>query len=392
MGLLDRLFGGRKPTPSSTSTPPQIAAAKRRDTSETISGTIARDIANTFSAGQFAQHFGDESLAPNWTYNDALAAWYSLGNLALVNTVTHHFGARHDIAGQVLDAVRAQLVTEWNLSDAAFSRLQKIQVETEKQAFIAFNSCKEGNDLSRFFARYVSMILGSTIPFSSSTLLEDQLQGFEYRGTDPFRQVQLSSTFMDTCIRIKDLLKQWPVETPPVQTQSFDTSDYGPAAMPPSREASAIRDLLSTTDKAGLDDALSHMQKWMDEGSGGSGVALHPETRGCIWGVALAEIANRYQDAGTTDKAAFFMQAAWTVSKYPIFANNAALLSFALGDRARGEELTQYFLTNYESALTNDLFKLIINSELSAEELQRLVTNARKRLDALHSSNGTGIQ
>jgi hypothetical protein len=391
MGLLDRLFGGRKPTASSTSTPPQTAVAKRRDTLGTISGTIARDIASTFSAEQFAQHFGDEPLAPNWTYNDALAAWYSLGNLALVNTVSHHFGARHDIAGQVLEAVRAQLVKEWNLSDAAFSRLQKIQVETEEQAFIAFNSCKEGKDLSRFFERYVSMILGSRIPFSGNTRLEDQLQGFEYRGTDPFRHVQLSSTFMDTCIRIKDLLKQWAVETPSVQTQTFDPSDYGAATMPPSREAAAIRDLMSTADKAALDDALSHMQKWMDDGSGGSGVALHPETRGCIWGVALAEIANRYRDAGTTDKAAFFMQAAWTVSKYPIFANNAALLSFALGDLQRGKQLTECFLNNYQSALTNDGFKLIINAEMNAEELDQLAANARQRLDAIHAGNGTGI-
>jgi hypothetical protein len=360
---------------------------------------VAQLIAETFSSNRFTENFGSQTLSTGWAYNDALAAWYSLGNLALVVAVWQTYNSEPDRANQMIDLVRSELLRLWTMSDPVSARLQTVAAETEEQALRSFTSCKSGIELSLFFSRYVSRILGAPVPFTTESRFEQELLGIVYEGTDLLRNVNLSSTFIALTIAIKKCLenaaqpeKSIPERQADVTASSpsaidsksdLDVSDYGPASMAPSKEAELIQNLMSTDDKMAFDDLLSRQQKWLEEAAGTPRIGFHPEARACMWGLALAKIADAYREAGQTEKASFYMNAAWSVSNYPLFANNAALLSIALGDTARAENLLKSFLNEYHSTLTNQVFKAIIGGEMTLDELEQIAASARKRLLAI---------
>ena len=157
--------------------------------------------------------------------------------------------------------------------------------------------------------------------------------------------------------------------------------------MPPSAEAGEFRDHMSGEDKRAFNDLLMRLQKWYEKGAGTAEISFHPESRACMWGLSLSKIADAYREAGNMERAAVYMTAAWKISSYPLFANNAAQLYLAVGDLTLAKELTEAFLDDYRSALDNQGFCTIIGDQVSPKELDALVANARERLSAIEQQS-----
>jgi hypothetical protein len=383
MALFSKLFGRGQ-----TVTKKPLQSSKPATTMESVADAAANRIASVFSVSNFTQQFGSESLEDGWSIGDALAAWYSLGTLALVIPVWQQFKDR-EVGNRMVDLVRDRLLTQWSMTDATFARMQKILQETEELAVRAFTSCKEGADLLRFFGRYVSLILGAPIPFDNKPDFDYELLGFQHRGKDLAHSTELSGSFINLINEVKKEFAKLTEAKAEATSQSVaagqvDTSDYGPAMMPPSHEAKMLLGRLTEKDRGGLLELLELLQADLEQGSNNAGVNLHPEARACLWGLSLAKLGDVYGEANSAEKASFFMTAAWNISRYPIFANNAALLAIANGETQRAKGLLEDYLSSYKSALANQMFTLIDPNQ-SAEELERLARSAELRLAAINA-------
>jgi len=60
-------------------------------TPENVAEIIAERLGQVFSCSQFMTLFENQALSSGWTLGDALAVWYSLGNLALVVSLWEAF-------------------------------------------------------------------------------------------------------------------------------------------------------------------------------------------------------------------------------------------------------------------------------------------------------------
>lgn len=160
--------------------------------------------------------------------------------------------------------------------------------------------------------------------------------------------------------------------------------DYGPLSLPPSEEAKAILSSMTDIEKFNFGDLLSRLQGWHESVAERHPLNFHPEARASLWGTALAKIADHYREVGRNDRALFFMRAAWSLSKYPTFAYNAALLLLSVDARdiVTAGALLQTYLTEYRKILTSPVLRLV-NPEVTEEELERIAQTARARLAAL---------
>jgi len=136
---------------------------------------------------------------------DALAVWYSLGNLAVVIAAWQTFPDSTQ-ALRTIDSTRLALVARWNVSSDVLGKLRATVADTEAAAAFSFTGCKNGIDLQWFFNRYVSRILGAPIEFSNRSTLEDQLMGLRYRGKDATLVLRVCRTFVKACTETKHVL------------------------------------------------------------------------------------------------------------------------------------------------------------------------------------------
>ncbi len=167
------------------------------------------------------------------------------------------------------------------------------------------------------------------------------------------------------------------------QTDEFDNSDYGPADMPPSPDAQSIRDQMTTTDKSTFDEFLARFQWEQQKKHGDRGMALHPEARACVWGLSFFKIADVHRAAQDSQGALYYTLAAWETSRYPIYANNAALLCIAAGDNSRAKELLLAFVDQYKASLRNSVFKMVMGDGIPPQVLENVAVSARKRISAI---------
>ncbi|MGA2966439.1 MAG: hypothetical protein ABSD64_09515 [Terriglobales bacterium] len=90
-------------------------------------------------------------------------------------------------------------------------------------------------------------------------------------------------------------------------------------------------------------------------------------------------MADHFRETGQNDRALFFVGAAWDISRHPIFAFNAAMLSFNAGDIMRAKSLLQDYLAAYQGVLKSPALMLAY-PEISSEDLEALAVSARSRL------------
>ncbi len=211
-----------------------------------VADAIAETIGQTFSSSRFTDLFKEVALSEGWALGDALVTWYSLGHLALAGAAWTTYKEKAKVF-RVLDRCRPLLLKHWKVSENAADKLRAVVNETEGGAFASFTRCKEGTDLSLFFARYVSMILGASVPFSERSMLEDQLMCIKYQGSDLILVTSVCGLFVEVCTATKELLEKsssvWDLPTPkqPQPTDPKENSDdYGTLFMQPSDEARAM--------------------------------------------------------------------------------------------------------------------------------------------------------
>lgn len=197
------------PTSSSTDKPPQTRTVELLSPSlppiEHVTERIAVIITEGFSSAQFTELFQDQTLPDGWTMGAAFAVWCSLGNLALVVTTWQTHNDQTSVF-RIIDSCRPKLIKHWKLSGDVLEKLRTVVNETEATAVPAFGACKTGSDLSLFFRRYVSGILGAPVAFTGRSVVEDQLSGISYRGDDPILAAAVCDLFVQTCTSVKLLL------------------------------------------------------------------------------------------------------------------------------------------------------------------------------------------
>lgn len=166
-----------------------------------------------------------------------------------------------------------------------------------------------------------------------------------------------------------------------------DSSDgYGPLSMPPSSEAAAILAAMTEEEKVNFSELLRHLQEWLESSAEKQSVKFHPEARAVFWGTAFAKIADHYRDINRNEKALFFTNIAWNLSRYPVFAYNKALFLIAAGDFRSAKTLLETYLAEYRKVLTNPLLT-VVNPEMTEEKLEKLAGSARAKIIALESQS-----
>jgi len=162
----------------------------------------------------------------------------------------------------------------------------------------------------------------------------------------------------------------------------WDVSDYGTLFVPPSDSASTILSAMTKEERTNFNTLLASLQTWHEGVSETPGLLFHPEARACLWAAALAKIADHFRLIRQDGRALFFIGAAWNISNYPVFAYNAALLSLNEGDAARAKNLLRSYLAEYQKVLKSATM-ILINPEITEQELNDLAESARARLIAL---------
>jgi hypothetical protein len=196
-------------TSLSTNTRPQTRTSELPSPSpppiEEVAERIAVIITGAFSSAQFTDLFQDQTLAGGWTMGAAFAVWCSLGNLALVIATWQTYDDQTSVF-RIIDSCRPRLIKHWKLSGDILEKLRTVVNETEATAVSAFGACKAGSDLSLFFQRYVSRILGSPVAFTGRSVREDLLSGINYQGNNPILAATVCDLFVQTCTSVKRLL------------------------------------------------------------------------------------------------------------------------------------------------------------------------------------------
>jgi hypothetical protein len=162
-----------------------------------------------------------------------------------------------------------------------------------------------------------------------------------------------------------------------------DRSDYGALSKPPSDLASTVVSAMTDEERHNFFNLLDRLQSWHESLNEKSRLTFHPEARAAFWGVALAKIADHFREVGQNPRALFFMGAAWNISKYPVFAFNAALLCLGAGDHDRARHLFNAFLAEYQNVLSNDSM-MLANPGITADRLESIASSVRDRLATIY--------
>jgi hypothetical protein len=180
-------------------------------TPENVAEIIAERLGQVFSCSQFMTLFEDQALSSDWTLGDALAVWYSLGNLALVVSLWEAFNDEAKIS-RITRLCQMFLQKQWGMSNEICAKYRVVIEKTEAAAFASFNACKNGTGLLVFFSRYVGRMLGTSLPFAEHGTFEDDPSNVRYQITDPILAASVCGLFIKFCTATKEFLEQAPID------------------------------------------------------------------------------------------------------------------------------------------------------------------------------------
>jgi len=181
---------------------------------EHVAEIVAERLGQAFSCSQFMNLFEDHELSSGWTLGDALAAWFSLGNLALVVALWEAFNDETK-SSLIIRFCQILLPKHWGMSNEICAKFRVLIERTEAAAFASFNACKNGNELLVFFSRYVARMLGTSLPFAEHGAFEDELSDVRYQITDPILAASVCGLFVKFCTATKEYLEQAPIDWSP---------------------------------------------------------------------------------------------------------------------------------------------------------------------------------
>jgi hypothetical protein len=179
-------------------------------TPENVAGLIAAEIAKAFPSAQFGALFENKEFARGWTASDALATWYSFGDLALVVSALSLFNDEAKLL-RILNDCRQGLLKYWNVSQDVSAKFQATVQAGGEDAARSFMNCKGGGDLHVFFNCCANRILGAPVPFSVRSTFEAEMRGIMLEG-DPFLAAALCGLFIEACAATKKLMEKFPID------------------------------------------------------------------------------------------------------------------------------------------------------------------------------------
>ena len=183
-------------------------------TPEHVAGIVAERLGQAFSCSQFINLFEDHELSSGWTLGDAVAAWFSLGNLALVVSLWEAFNDEAK-SSLIIRFCQVLLLKHWGMSNEICAKFRVLIERTEAAAFASFNACKDGTELLVFFSRYVSRMLGTSLPFAEHNGFENEPSHIRYQVTDPILAASVCGLFVKFCTATKEYLEQTPIDWSP---------------------------------------------------------------------------------------------------------------------------------------------------------------------------------
>ena len=181
---------------------------------EHVAEIVAERLGQAFSCSQFINLFEDHELSSGWTLGDALAAWFSLGNLALVVSLAEAFNDEAK-SSLIIRFCQILLPKHWGMSNEICAKFRVLIERTEAAAFASFNACKDGTELLVFFSRYVSRMLGTSLPFAEHSGFENEPSHVTYQVTDPILAASVCGLFVKFCTATKGYLEQAPIDWSP---------------------------------------------------------------------------------------------------------------------------------------------------------------------------------
>jgi hypothetical protein len=180
-------------------------------TPENVAEIIAERLGQVFSCSQFMTLFEGQALSSARTLGDALAVWYSLGNLALVVSLWEAFNDEAKTS-RIIRLCQIMLPKHWGMSDEICAKFRVVIEKTEAAAFASFNACKNATELLIFFSRYVSRMLGTSLPFAEHRGFENEPSHVGYQVTDPILAASVCGLFVKFCTATKEFLEQAPID------------------------------------------------------------------------------------------------------------------------------------------------------------------------------------
>ena len=151
--------------------------------------------------------FENQALSSDWTLGDALAVWYSLGNLALVVSLWEAFNDETKTS-RIIRLCQTILPKHWGMSEEICAKFRVVMEKTEAAAFASFNACKDGTGLLVFFSRYVGRMLGTSLPFAEHSTFEDDPSDVRYQISDAILAASVCGLFIKFCTATKEFLEQ----------------------------------------------------------------------------------------------------------------------------------------------------------------------------------------
>ena len=184
----------------------------RVDGNERLSRKAGEIVAGTFAADTFQSLFGDKPLAANWTADDALGVWHSLGRFCFLISIGSITGFRKHEVDFVIEAGQASMMSVWKMAKPVLFSFERFNGDRLASAFATYTSLTTAEMHNTFFSFFVSEILGNHVSFTpedvSASGLEQILKG-QLIDLDPFLSTKVSSAFTHLQVQIRDYVSQF---------------------------------------------------------------------------------------------------------------------------------------------------------------------------------------
>lgn len=184
----------------------------KHDDNERLARRAGEIVADTFSAENFNGLFGEKSLAANWTSDDALGVWYSLGRFCFLVSIGSIEGFQKHEMNHIIETGQASLMSVWKMPEPVLRRFEQFNGDSLASVFSTYTSLSSPESYRTFFSFFVSEILGTEVTFSpsdvSASYLEQMLKG-QVTDLDPFLLGKVSSVFTYLQQAIRDYVSQF---------------------------------------------------------------------------------------------------------------------------------------------------------------------------------------
>lgn len=168
------------------------------DDNERLARRAGEIVADTFSAETFNSLFGGKTLAANWTPNDALGVWYSLGGFCFLISVGSIEGFQKHEMNQIIEVGRSAMMSAWKMPKPVFNKFEQFNGDRIASVYSAYTSINSVESQQTFFSFFISEILGTQSSLTpsgiSASYIEQMLMG-QVVDLDAFLITKVSSVF-----------------------------------------------------------------------------------------------------------------------------------------------------------------------------------------------------